>query len=326
MDFYKKIFKLTIIFSCLYFFSIEGAFPHRNSSQHNKLKLPWFTGPLLTPSARTVLPGSINVEPYLFWTVINGKYDNHWNYTSIPTFKTLAFLTQIQTGLTNRIEFSTLPQIFFNETRGRSSSGFGDLPLGIGIQLLEGKDESWIPYIKLGVNEFIPTGRYQKLKAENLGTDAHGEGSYQTHINLTISKLFFLGKEHYFNTRFNTRASFFQPVHVKGINAYGGDPTTKGKVYPGTIYRAIGGAEYSFNRHWVLSLDLELSARNKISFKGSSILPINKPSSARLSAAPAIEYNWNSNIGIIIGSWFTITGRNTGKFISAVGAFNYSYP
>lgn len=322
----KYLFKITITLFCLHFFSIEGAFPHRNSSQHNKLKLPWFTGPLLSPSGRTVLPGSINIEPYLFWTVINGRYDNNWNYVSIPTFNTMVFLTQIQTGLANRIDFTTFPQVFYSETRGKSSWGFGDLPLGIGIQLVEGQDKNWIPYIKLSFSEFIPTGRYQKLNAKKLGTDAHGEGSYQTHIGLTISKLFFFGEEHYLNTRFNTRASLFQPVKVKGINSYGGDPTTNGKVYPGTIYRVIGGAEYSFNRHWVLALDMELSSRNRIRFKGQSILPVNKPSSARLSAAPAIEYNWNSNVGVIIGSWFTITGRNTGKFVSAVGALNYSYP
>ncbi len=47
------------------------------------------------------------------------------------------------------------------------------------------------------------------------------------------------------------------------------------------------------------------------------------PTSAQFSIAPAIEYNWNANIGIIFGSWFTLAGKNSTQFTSGVFAFNY---
>ncbi len=40
-----------------------------------KCEDPWFTGPLLAPSAHVVPGGYINLEPYLFYTVTTGAYE-----------------------------------------------------------------------------------------------------------------------------------------------------------------------------------------------------------------------------------------------------------
>jgi hypothetical protein len=42
------------------------------------------------------------------------------------------------------------------------------------------------------------------------------------------------------------------------------------------------------------------------------------PSSEQISFAPAIEYNFNSNIAIEIGAWVTALGRNSPIFNSAI--------
>ncbi|MEO7208147.1 MAG: hypothetical protein ABI145_15515 [Steroidobacteraceae bacterium] len=45
-------------------------------------------------------------------------------------------------------------------------------------------------------------------------------------------------------------------------------------------------------------------------------------SSSSLSLAPAIEYNWSSTAGIIIGAKWVAAGRNTGAAIIPVAAVN----
>jgi hypothetical protein len=47
------------------------------------------------------------------------------------------------------------------------------------------------------------------------------------------------------------------------------------------------------------------------------------PSSSQYSLAPAIEYNWSQNIGLIGGVWFTVAGQNISQFNSIVIALNY---
>jgi hypothetical protein len=42
----------------------------------------------------------------------------------------------------------------------------------------------------------------------------------------------------------------------------------------------------------------------------------------QFTLAPAIEYNFSENYGVIVGSWFTILGKNTTKFNSLAVAFN----
>jgi hypothetical protein len=46
------------------------------------------------------------------------------------------------------------------------------------------------------------------------------------------------------------------------------------------------------------------------------------PSNEQWSVAPAIEYNWSKNVGLIVGSWFSFAGRNSVRFISGVAALN----
>ena len=45
--------------------------------------------------------------------------------------------------------------------------------------------------------------------------------------------------------------------------------------------------------------------------------------SHQLNLAPAIEYNFNENLGIIFGPWFSVVGKNSDRFVSAVFAINY---
>lgn len=47
---------------------------------------PWFTGPLLAPSAMTVKPGFWSVDFYANENIYRGKYDKNWKVHSTPNF------------------------------------------------------------------------------------------------------------------------------------------------------------------------------------------------------------------------------------------------
>jgi hypothetical protein len=286
---------------------------------------PWFTGPLLTPSARVIPKGHVNMEPYVFWTVSTGRYNKHWKADTIPTFNQMIFQLQGKIGVLDRLDISFAPQSIVSFTRGKSGSSIGDLPIGVDYQLFKGEPDDWITYAKLSFMEIFPTGKFQKLHTRQLGTDAGGQGCYISMLGLTLSKLFKFGPQRFLGTRCNFTAAYSAPRHVHGLNVYGGDKTTRGKVFPGTSFVFMAGAEYTVTKEFSLACDFQALYFPKSKFKGFSTIPVFDPEFISFSLAPALEYNWNSSMGIIIGAWFSFAGRNSNRFINGVAAFNYSY-
>lgn len=282
---------------------------------------PWFTGPLLTPSGKVVKKGHYNIEPYILWTVNNGVYDEHWKVHKTEKFYQLSPLVQYKFGIYEKVDFAGTIQVNYNETQGKRSWQFCDLPIGFDYQLYNGKTT----YLKFTFQELFPTGKYQHLKPKKLKTDVGGLGSYISFFALTFSQLFKFHNSHYLSWRFNVALGIPSSVRVRGINTYGGDPTTKGRVSLGTIYQLLTSLEYSLTQNWVLAVDFQLSANGKNRFKGRTIDPMGNRELVNISLAPAIEYNFNDSIGIIVGSWFSVAGKNCARFVNASAAVNISY-
>jgi hypothetical protein len=294
---------------------------------------PWFTGPLLASSAEVVPLGFINIEPYLFTTVDYANYNQHWHSESTPNFYSVNPEVVIEIGIAKNVHFQFTPQIFWNESEGKSSARVGDLPVELDFQLVTAKDTDWWPNALLFVQETFPTGHYQRLNPKKKGVDITGFGSFSTSLGLAFSKQTWFGGAHWLSTRFNFIPRFSLPVHVKGFNTYGGGYGTRGKVYPGVFYQTILAFEFAFTRNWAFAIDLFNAYGNKTRFKGKpgvtsegARAKVGHPSFTFFSLAPAIEYNWNESLGIIAGCWFTVAGRNTGSFASAVIALNYYGP
>lgn len=284
---------------------------------------PWLTGPLLTPSARVISKGHANIEPYLYWTVKNGKYGKNWQFISAPNFYTWNPQLYFKIGIAEKWNFSSVLQSSYNYTQGASAGGFGDLSLGFDYQLVDRPAEE-MP-IKLSISEIFPTGKYQKMDPSMKGTQAFGLGSFATQIGLTTSKLFHFSLHHYLNIRANATIAFSSPVHVVGINSYGGDPSTHGTVYPGTFLSLYLAGEYTLTDNWALALDILCDFGAKTRFKGHTQTAVKSPSLVQITLAPAIEYNWNKEFGIIVGSVFTVAGRNSASTVSAAAAININY-
>ena len=294
---------------------------------------PWFTGPLISPSAQSVPFGYTNIEPYFFATVITGRYDEKWKAISEPNFYSYVWQVVWQLGLTEFMDFFASPTVFYNRTRGESSAEFGDLSLGFDFQVVQESPANYLPSVKFSLRENFPTGRYNRLNAKKKGTDVSGTGAYTTSFALAVGRLFKLSHVNYLNVRVASVYSIPTHVHVHNLSAYGGGLGTRGKVNVGNALSNFFAFELSLSRNWVFSADLTAFYTNKSKFHGNKgfIAPhvpakVGFHSSSQYSTAPAIEYNWSAQLGMIAGVWFTFAGRNTSRFTSGVIALNYYGP
>lgn len=315
-------------------YSAEPAIPEIFAPQlaAEEKYVPWFTGTLLSISGAVLTKDNYNIEPYLFVTTRTGAYDSEWKGHSKPNFQIINawFFTEI--GLNEFMDIELLPQVLYQSTRGHSFFGFGDFLATLGFQILTADTNKWKLDMKAFVDELFPTGKYQKLNPKKLATDAIGGGSFVTSPGFSIGRLFEFSRHHFLTTRLNFTYSYFAPVHVRGFNTYGGGFRTHGKVFPGSAFVGLVGFEYSLTRNWVLAMDILNIYQNKTRFSGrvghdaAGIPSVNKrPSLDQLSLTPSVEYNFNQNFGIIAGSWLTVKGRNTPRFISGVIAVNYYF-
>lgn len=312
------------LYHLLIYITLMGIFNHADSaSPPFSGDLPWMTGPLITPSARIIPKDHINVEPYLFWIQANGRYNNHGSPSSTPKRNSLIWQLPIKFGVSKNVDISTLVQSHYTWNKNASSGGIGDIRLGFSYQLFN--DNNKYPPVKIYIHEVFPIGKYERLNPSNFHTDARGLGSYITVTGIVVGKLFHFGGEHYLNTRYNVSAAIPSSVIVRGINTYGGDIETKGKVFPGKSLTILLAGEFSLTRHWVLAMDLTAFFSSKTKFKGRTILPIKHPSAFQFTATPSIEYNFTKRFGLIVGAWFTFAGKNSDRFIGAAGALNYYF-
>ncbi|HSX12686.1 MAG TPA: hypothetical protein VLF61_04265 [Rhabdochlamydiaceae bacterium] len=295
---------------------------------------PWLTGPLLTPTSQTVAAGYMNIEPYVYFNVFTGAYGNDWNKVSAPNFYNVNFSLPAYFGLTEWMDIQILPQANYNKTQGTSSLVFGDFLFTADFQLLRETPENSLPGLKFYVLETFPTGSYQKLKPERLRTDAGGKGSFQTEVGLVIGRLIHISGVYYANLRLNPFYNYLAPVHIKGFNFYGGSRDTSGRIYPGSQIGYFFGAEFTLSKNWAFAFDsvgfyttkTHFSGRPGTNPKTGAPNVLSLPPQWQFSFAPAIEYNFSQSVGIIAGSWFTVAGRNSPRFISGVLAINYYGP
>lgn len=314
------------VFFVLFFFSfLESAQLETHRIPAKTMAAPWFTGPLLAPSSLTVPPGHIDIEPYIYVTANTGRYNSHWHASKIQTFWINLFQPLIAFGLTSWLDFEIYPGVLYNYTKGAGHWGIADMPIGVDIQLYTHTPEvaQWNYSFLLRIQEILPIGKYKNLDPKKLLTDASGAGSWQTQIALVWGNLFHLGGIHFMTWRTALQYTLPAPVSVSNVNVYGGSSGTHGKVYPGQSLMLDTAVEITLAKHWAFAMDLVgiWGARDRFSGHTSTIN--DAPASAQFSLAPALEYNWNANLGLIAGCWFTVAGRNDVQFTSGVIAFNY---
>lgn len=290
---------------------------------------PWFTGPLLAPAGHTIPAGHTNLEIYSFFTNLLGVYTTYGTISPTPDNRNLIVNPIFSHGLSDQVDFQFSPPYNYNRNMNQRYRHIGDVTAALGYQLLEQKESLWKPDLRLTVLEIFPTGGYEALDPINNGTDGTGLGSYQTAFNLNFQLVENIYSTYYLRTRLSLGYVYAAPVQIQGVSVYGGGESTFGRVRLGNQISADLAFELSVTQNWVLVMETFTARRNASIFSGSPGLndqglpnEVGLALNKNLTLAPAIEYNFSSNIGLIGGLWFTTRGRSTADFASAVIALN----
>jgi hypothetical protein len=289
------------------------------SDNNGKIPVCWTTGTLLAPPSDIIPMGHLNYEPYLYWTSFHGVYDDKWNFQRDHLFTTVSVKPLIRLGVFPRGEFDITPTLTYKHTQGAAMWVWEDFPISINGLVRDDDPEHWYrPSVLLLFSANLPIGKYQRLQESKLGTDIGGKGSWSPGVGLILYHAAHLYASHFLTTTFFATYQFQTNVYVHGLNAFGGDRHTRGRVYPGDFTQLTLSFEFCLSQNWSLALDAEYNHMNKSRFKGHTHTPSTLPSYEQFILAPAVEYTWSENFGIIAGSWFTVAGRNTNEFVGGV--------
>ena len=333
----KILYSIFFLFSFVNLFADEE-FKWDKGENNPPAYDPWYTGPLLAGSARTVPQGMINIQPYVFVTNNFGLFDSTWRYHHFEeTNVAVNPLFILQYGLTPWMDATATVQMIYCHYEGNSSFNMGDTVAKLGFQLLKDKKGEFQPDVKPYIGMNFPTGKYTELSPDNYICQASGSGSFEIKTGVNFQKLipdFKVFPWSYNPYRFRLCFDYTipMPVQVRNFNTYGGGFGTEGQVRPGNIFTCIGAFEFSFTQHWVLAWDLQYADVQKTKFNGhvgrsadGSPASMGKGSSAQFSMAPGLEYNVNDSLGFIAGIWFSLWSRNIDDFTSFIGSFTWSF-
>lgn len=290
---------------------------------------PWWTGPLLAPAGHSIPAGHTNVELYGFHTDNDGIYNRHWKLTHTASAISDVINPLFTHGLTDKIDIQLGIPYVFNRTVKGSSNHISDTGVTLGYQLIEQKNARWRPDVRFTIQEIIPTGRFLDLSPVNNGAGSTGLGSYQTAASLNFQLLTAFTDVHYLRTRLSISYVEASHVNIHSVSSYGGTPTTDGRIDPGNLASLDIAGEFSLTQNWVAVMEGYFAKRDSAVFRGfpgfkpdGTLASLGNDTVEEITIAPAIEYNFNANVGIIGGVWFTLAGKDTAEFQSLVIALN----
>lgn len=298
----------------------------RAEAQYNRsLKIfnPYYQGPLLTPGASITPLGYGNIQGYVFvqdtYAAFNEDRHSVELKSSLINLNPAVYLSF---GITPTMDGNLTIQGSENWQFDHTGGGFGDLGFTVGFPILVQK--RYIPAIKFSVSETFPTGKYQHL--DKFGLNSTGGGTYQTKFAISTAKLILWTTQHPVALRWYFGYSLSTTVKVADVNSYGGGPGTRGTVRPGNSFSTDLGIEVAITQRWIFCTDFVYKATNRTKFHGRTTVPVGNGSSDNLSIAPGFEYSWNPNLGILVGAWFSVYGRNSGNFATGIFSVSYSFP
>ena len=278
---------------------------------------------MLAPSAGTLPRGHVLIEPYVYDVAGYGSYNRHGTLTATAHSNSYGSLTYIIYGLTNRLSIGAIPTFgIATVENGPSSSGVrvGDLSLSAQYGLTHFRADPWVPATAINVQETFPTGKYDRL-GDN-PANGFGSGAYTTTVSIYTQSYFWMRNGRILRVRLNASQAFSSRANVNGVSVYGTDNVFHGSVQPGRVFTLDLAQEYSVTQNWVLALDIVYRRSGNTAVAGPGAV-LNSGTSEAYMLAPALEYNWTPNAGILIGLRTIPAGVNTSASLTPAIAINF---
>ena len=294
----------------------------------------WWTGPLLAASPATLPPGHFLIEPYVYDSMVDGQFDRSGARHRTPRDSEFGSQSYVLYGLTDRMTVGIIPRIAYGESiqgQGSSTIGIGDLTAQAAYGISHFLDLGWLPALSVVLGETLPTGRYDRL-GDRAG-DGVGAGAYTTTVSLYSQYYLWAPGGRLLRTRLDVSQSWSSAVHLQDASVYGTPPGFRGYARPGDSLTIDSAWEYSVTQRWVTALDVVFEAAGSTQITGtrpqgqsdgltSTPIQSGSGSSRSVGFAPAVEYNWSANAGVIVGAKFIAAGRNTAATVVPIAAIN----
>jgi hypothetical protein len=296
----------------------SAASTRRCPAQRQSVDDAWWTGPMIAPSPGALTPGHFLIEPYLY-DVRAGRANSYGT------------LTYILYGLVDGLTVGTSPTAGFNTLGGAPSSsgiGMGDVSGIVQKRLTRFHPGSWFPATALNLTETFPTGRYDRLGERP--SDGFGSGVYTTTLSFYTQSYFWMPNGRILRLRVNLSQAFSGSAAVQGVSVYGTDAAFRGTARPGAASTADLAVEYSLTRSWVLALEFNDRYQARTRVRGAEApdpagLPdvrLDAPPANTFALAPAVEYSWTPNLGVLLALRVIPPGHNTSRSITPAIAIN----
>jgi hypothetical protein len=295
----------------------------------------WWTGPIIAAGAGTLPKGRALIEPYVFDVISDRRYDDNGDRRRTDRVHSFGSLTYMLYGVTDKFTAGLIPVFGFNDlANGTDSSGIGigDLSVQGQYRLSQFREGSWVPTSSVVVQQVLPTGKYDRLGARP--ADGLGGGAYTTIVSLYSQYYLWMPNGRITRTRLNVSYALSDSAHLHDVSVYGTREGFRGRAKPGKSFTVFSAWEYSMTSNWVWALDLMYQHDEAARVSGFDVDPAsgtrtrvdrNLGSAWRFAVAPAIEYNFNSRIGVLFGVRWFAAGRNTSASVTPVVALNMVY-
>jgi hypothetical protein len=270
-------------------------------------------GPLVTDGADPMDPGRVSLEltPALF--IKQGIFDENGSLRYAPSGdQGYRFLTvfKLAYGLFENAEISALFTYSYNWAtvgeRSAQGGGPGDILVGGKYRFVENDKQGIRPSISAVAKVKFPTGKYDSLTPDKLGTDQTGNGSYEYILGLNVSKIWENWALHG-----NLWYDWVAETTIRGI-----------KTKPGNIVYYNFAVEYALNKKWTALLELNGWEQGLTERNGQDV---SKSEARSLSMLPGIEWRFSKSFYMVFGVSIPLLGKNTDYEIAPALLIDYSF-
>ena len=292
----------------------------------------WWTGPLLAASAGALPQGHILFEPYFFDSKPMRYVDAQGHSHPVADENEFGSFAYFLYGLGDGFTAGLIPRFGYNEGgpgKDSASIHLSDWTLQGQYQLTQFHEGSPLPTISFNVGETLPIGNFDRLDRPS---DGFGTGAYTTILSLYSQTYWWMPNGRIVRSRLNLSYALSGGVGLQGASVYGTGQEFIGHARPSASLYGDLAFEYSISRNWVAALDFWLEQDGNIRVEGTNASgPGGGPESAAtdsgvsqyLYLAPALEYNWSSTLGIIVGARVFAWGHRETALVTPVIAINY---
>lgn len=270
----------------------------------------WWTGPMLAVSPTGPGEGHALTESYLY----DQMADHSQSYRS---FNYLLY------GLNDHFTLGVIPIFGVNAAEGAHAHfGMSDLTFQALYTLADFDPKTQLPAIAVAFRQSIATGKYDRL---NELTEAFGAGSGATSLGLFTQDYFWLPNGRILRMRLDALASVSAEAHITDASIFGTLPGFVGRARPGDAVSLDASFEYSLTRSWVIATELLYDHGDITHVDGMSMsqpVQFNLGSSDGFGLAPALEYSWSANWGMLLGTRILPSGHNRPFSVTPAIALN----